>query len=559
MVTGLIAVLLKNIVHITGRELYRNASPTHPQFLYLALPGIGILLTVLYLKYFIKDDLSHGISKVLLSITKNKSRIKFHNTYASVISSTLTVGFGGSVGLEAPIVYTGAAVGSNLSKAFRLDYKTTTLLLACGVAGAFAAIFKAPIAATIFALEVLMIDLNMWSIIPLLVSSVSGAMISYVLMGDNVMFNFSLHDSFEKGNIWYYLVLGVMCGLMSVAFMRQMRFLEKKMALIKKQWQKIVIGAISLGILIFLMPPLFGEGYSTLQFLQGTDPSQIKQLIQFDFFNQNLNYILLFLGIVLLFKGFAVAVTTGSGGIGGVFAPALFIGGVTGYVVAELLNKLSFITVSVRNFSLAGMAGVMAGIMHAPLTAIFLVAEITGGYGLFIPLIVTSATCYLTVKYFEKESIYTRELASKGEVLTHNRDKNILTLMTMKQILETDYISVRTSDSLRCMVDLFRKNEKEIFPVIGNKGELLGMVMLNDIREKMFQEELLDTTFVVDYYQQPSAIIQYKESFEEIMQKFNITSAWFLPVIRDGKFIGMISKSKLYSEYRKLMVQLSDN
>jgi CIC family chloride channel protein len=559
IITGLIAVLLKNIVHFTGHVLYKHSSPTHPQFLYFALPGLGILLTVLYLRHFIKDSISHGISKVLQAISKKHSRIKFHNTYSSVVSSTLTVGFGGSVGLEAPIVYTGAAVGSNLAGFFKQDYKTTTLLLACGVAGAIAGIFKAPVAATVFALEVLMIDLSMWSIIPLLLASVSGAMVSYFFMGDNVMFNFTLHDAFEKKNIALYLILGITCGLISVAFMRQLSFFEKKMAAISNQWQKIVIGSVLLGILIFIMPPLFGEGYLTLQFLQGSNPEQITQLIQFDFLKTNINSILLFLTAVILFKGLAVAFTTGSGGIGGVFAPALFIGGTTGYIVAELINKLSFVNVSVRNFSLAGMAGVMAGIMHAPLTAIFLVAEITGGYSLFIPLIVTSSIAYLTTKYFEKDSIYTKELIKSGELLTHNKDRNILTLLRIENVIETDNISLKTSDSLRHIVELFRKYDKNLFPVLGKENELLGMVMLNDIRDKMFTQELLDTTFVIDYYLQTPAVVDYNASFEQIMKVFDETQSWNLPVLKDGKFVGIIPKSKLYSEYRKLLVQMSDD
>jgi chloride channel protein, CIC family len=559
LITGLIAVLLKNLVHFTSRELYKNASPTHPQFLYLALPGIGILLTVLYLKYFVKDDLSHGISKVLQAISKKFSRIKFHNTYSSVISSTLTVGFGGSVGLEAPIVYTGSAVGSNLAGYFKQDYKATTLLLACGAAGAISGIFKAPIAATIFALEVLMIDLSMWSIIPLLLASVSGALVSYFLMGDSVMFNFTLHDSFEKTNIAYYLILGVTCGIISVAFMRQLSFFEKRIGRIKHLWQKVLLGASVLGILIFLMPPLFGEGYLTLQFLQGNHPDQITQLIQFDFLKSNINTILIFLTVVILVKGLAVAATTATGGIGGVFAPALFLGGVTGFIVGELLNKFTFINVSVRNFSLAGMAGVMAGIMHAPLTAIFLVAEITGGYSLFLPLIVTSTSCYLTTKYFEKDSVYTKELKSKGETLTHHKDRNILTLLKIENIIDTDCINLKTTDSLRHIVDLFRKYDRNLFPVLGEDNELLGLVMLNDIRDKMFNMELLDTTFVIDYYMQAPAVINYYDSFESIMKVFDDTQAWNLPVLKNEKFAGVISKSKLYSEYRKLMVQLSDD
>lgn len=559
LLTGLIAVLLKNIAHLTGQALYKKASPTHPQFLYLALPGIGILLTTLYVKYFVRDDISHGISKVLRAISKTYSRIKFHNTYSSIISSTLTVGFGGSVGLEAPIVYTGSAVGSNLSKTFRQDYKTTTLLLACGAAGAIAGIFKAPIAATIFALEVLMIDLSMWSIIPLLMSSVSGAMISYFLMGDGVMFNFTLHDTFEKKNLAYYLILGLTCGFISVAFMRQLTFFEKKIGAIRYVWQKVLLGAVVLGILIFIMPPLFGEGYLTLQVLQGKNPEQITQLIQFDFLKTNLYTILIFLTLVILFKGLAVAATTATGGIGGVFAPALFMGGVTGFIVAEVLNRFEFISVSVRNFSLAGMAGVMAGIMHAPLTAIFLVAEITGGYGLFIPLMVTASIGYLTVRYFEKSSIYTKELIEKGELLTHNKDRNILTLLKIEKVIETDCISLSPAQSLREIVDLFRKYDRNLFPVLDNENKLIGLLLLNDIRDKMFEHGLLDTTFVKDYYINPPAIINYNWPFEKIMKVFEETQSWNLPVCKDGKFAGLISKSNLYSEYRKLLVQLSDD
>ena len=554
---GLIAVLLKNLVHITGQELYKNASPTHPQFLYLALPGVGILLTVLFLRTFIKDDISHGISKVLKAITKRYSRIRFHNTYSSIITSTLTVGFGGSVGLEAPIVYTGSAVGSNVGSFFKQDYKTTTLLLACGAAGAIAGIFKAPIAATVFALEVLMVDLSMWSIVPLLLASVSGALVSYFLMGDDVMFNFTLHDAFQKQNIGYYIILGIACGLISVGFMRQLSFFEKKFAAITRPWRKVIVGAVILGVLIFLMPPLFGEGYITLQFLQGGDSSQISQLIQFDFLKNNINTILLFLVAVIVFKGLAVAATTGSGGVGGVFAPALFMGGVTGYVVGELLNKLSFVHVSVRNFSLAGMAGVMAGIMHAPLTAIFLIAELTGGYSLFIPLIVTATIGYLTTRYFERNSIYTKELVEKGEALTHHKDSNVLRLMKMSDVIEINHLSVKKTDNLRVVVDDFKRNNRTLFPVVGKHGELQGLLQLDDIRQKMFDHENLDVYKVSDFYH-VQAIIDYNDNFEHIMKVFEQTQAWNLPVVRHREFAGIISRTRIYEEYRDLMLQLSD-
>jgi CIC family chloride channel protein len=340
--------------------------------------------------------------------------------------------------------------------------------------------------------------------------------------------------------------------------MRQLAFFEKRMALVRHTWQKIILGTLVLGLLIFLMPPLFGEGYLTLQFLQGNNPEQITQLIQFDIFKTNYNAILIFLVAVIFFKGLAVAMTTASGGIGGVFAPALFMGGVSGFVVGELLNKFSFIHVSVRNFSLAGMAGIMAGIMHAPLTAIFLVAEITGGYSLFIPLIVTASTCYLTSKYFEKDSIYTKELMEKGEALTHHKDHNILRLLKIENVIETNFINLRPDDTLRHIVERFRRHDRSVFPVLGKEAELLGLIMLNDIRDKMFNQNLLDTTYAADYCNTVTYIIDYHDSFEHIMKVFDEDQANYLPVVLDGKFAGLISKSKLYSEYRKLMVKLSD-
>lgn len=557
IVVGMMAVLLKNLVHITGRELYKNASASHPQFLYLALPGIGIMLTVLFLVYFVKDDISHGISKVMQAISKKNGKIKFHNTYSSVITSTLTVGFGGSVGLEAPVVLTGSAIGSNVASAIKSDNKTTKLLLACGAAAAIGGIFKAPIAATVFALEVLMIDLSMWSIIPLLLASTSGTMVSFFLMGDGVMFNFTQHDMFQKQNLGYYIVLGVACGLLSVAFTRQLTYFEGIFSSIANRWKKVLVGAVLLGGLIFFMPPLFGEGYLSLQFLQGDTPRGITQLIQFEFFKQDHTMVLLFLFLVLMFKGLAVAATTASGGIGGVFAPALFMGGVAGYIVGEMLNRLSFVSVSVKNFSLAGMAGVLAGIMHAPLTSIFLVAEITGGYNLFVPLIVTASISYVTAKYFQRNSIYTQRLVEKGEALSHNKDKNILAMLNIDDVMDCDIPTLKCEDTLRLVVDYFKQNISNDFAVVGPRGELLGMVSLNDIRDKIFDLGNLEDYLVSDYYAPSPAIIRDTDTFETITRLFDATKAWNLPVVRDGVYRGMVSQTKLYGRYREVMMHNS--
>ena len=412
IIGGLSAVLLKNLVHLTGQLVYSDQTG---QFHYwsIILPGVGILLTVLFTTFIAKDNLSHGVAKVLAAIAKDSSRIKRHNTYTSVIASSLTVGFGGSVGLEAPVVYTGAAIGTNIAERFNLNYKLRTLCIACGSAAAIAGIFKAPIAATIFALEVLMIDLSMWSIVPLLLASVSGAMVSYFLMGDSVSFSFALFDHFDKTKIPFYAILGILCGLFSLYFTWQSRRIEHAFSKIKNRYIKIAWGGLGVGILIFLFPPLFGEGYITLQNLLGGIPENTLHNSLFNLLGVGNAYFTIFLLCVLLLKVFASSLTNGAGGVGGVFAPSLFMGGIAGFVFSHSFNKLNWVQLSEHNFALVGMAGVMSAIMHAPLTSIFLIAEITGGYNLFLPLIITSSIAYLIKSYFDKHSIYTYNLAKK--------------------------------------------------------------------------------------------------------------------------------------------------
>ncbi len=559
LILGFVAVTLKNIVHLILNQLFSVSLQVHHQILFFVLPAIGILLSVFFIKYFVNDDISHGVSKVLQAISKKQSRIKFHNTYSSLVTSTFTVGFGGSVGLEAPIVYTGAAIGSNIASAFHQNYKATTLLLACGSAAAVAGIFKAPIAGTVFALEVLMIDLSMWSIIPLLLSSVAATMVSYFMMGSGVAFDFSLFEVFSKRNIPFYIILGLFTGLVSVYFMRQVGFFEKLIKKVHNVYFRIAIGGLIVGLLIYLMPPLFGEGYKTLQIIQGNNPSQIIDLIPFSSISTDFTIILVFLFVIILFKGIAVAFTLGSGGVGGVFAPSLFIGGVSGFIVASAINKVLSLQISVKNFSLVGMAGVMAGVMHAPLTSIFLVAEITGGYGLFVPLIITASISYLTVKIFEKDSIYTKGLMDKGEVLTHNKDRNILSMMKIDDLLEVNFIAVDLNDNLRRILHHFKNYDRNIFPVINENQHLIGILSLSEIKDKLFKDELLNSTFVYDYYTDPPALINYTDSFDVILKLFDTTGAWTIPVIKDGKYIGMLSKSTIFKEYRRLLVQMSED
>ena len=555
---GLVAVLLKNIVHFTEQLVTQGWFAGRVNFLYFGLPLIGILLTVLYLKYFVKDNISHGITRILYAISKRSSYLKPHNTYSSVIASTLTVGFGGSVGLEAPIVLTGSAIGSTLSKLMRLDYWTTTLMLGCGAAGAIAGIFKAPIAAMIFAIEVLMLDLTMWSLIPLMISAVTGTTISYFLLGKGVMFSFTLQDPFVLANLPVYIILGIVCGLISVYFTRGVRLIEGIFSNIKNIYEKLVLGGVILGVLIFFFPPLYGEGYETLKNLLTGQAAELTNNSLFYDLRENHWALIGYVLLVLIFKVVAMAVTNGSGGIGGIFAPALFMGGITGFMVSRIINGFEFLEVSERNFTLVGMAGIMAGVMHAPLTAIFLIAEITGGYGLFSQLIVTAAIAYLTSKYFEPNSVYTHRLAERGELITHHKDKAVLTLLNLETVIERDIKSIKINATLGDLVKIISKSKRNIFPVLDDQGMLEGIILLDNVRDIIFNQALYDKVTVTELMVAPPAIVGIRESMNLVMKKFEETGAWNLPVTDHGKYVGFISKARIFNMYRKLLVEFSD-
>ncbi|MFP4060774.1 MAG: chloride channel protein [Bacteroidales bacterium] len=559
LLSGLAAVLLKNTVHLTHDFLINRLHIDKVNLLYFALPFLGILLTVLFVKFIVKDNISHGISRILYAISKRKGQLRTHNSYSSIIASTLTVGFGGSVGLEAPIVLTGSSIGSNISRLLRMNYKTTTLLIGCGAAGAIAGIFKAPIAAIVFALEVLMLDLTMVSIIPLLISSVTGATVAYFLLGKGVVFSFTLQDPFLLSNLPYYLILGIFCGLLSVYFTKGTMFVEKKLGNIANPYYKIVLGGIGLGLLIFFLPPLFGEGYDTLRTILGGDAREMAHGSLFYGLRNEFGWFMSFLLLILVFKVIAMALTTGSGGVGGIFAPTLFMGGIAGYMVARIINTLQFIDVSERNFALVGMAGLMAGVMHAPLTAIFLIAEITNGYGLFIPLIVTSTIAYLTIMYFEPHSIYHSRLAKRGELITHHKDKAVLTLLKLEKVIEKDFKKISPDATLGDLVHVISKSKRNIFPVIEEDGKLAGIVLLDNIRDIMFNTEMYDETKVENIMIMPPAYVRADEVMESVMNKFEETGAWNLPVIdQEGKYLGFISKSKIFNVYRDILVQFTD-
>lgn len=558
LLSGLAAVLLKSTVHYTRNAIQTIMEQGTLGFLYLALPSVGILLTVLYVKYFVKDNIGHGISKVLYAISRQGSKLKRHNTYTSIVSSTITIGFGGSVGSEAPIVLTGAAIGSNIGQVFKLDYKTITLLLGCGVAGAVAAIFKAPMAGLVFTLEVLMLDLTLGSIVPLLISAITATTLSYLLVGKDVTFAFEMLDSFSLDKIHFYILLGVFCGLISLYFSRTTMRVEARFAKIQSPVKRIAIGGLALGMLIFLFPPLYGEGFETLQSLiNGNATSILDNSILYGF-RDNVWIIIASLGLLLIFKVYAMAATTGAGGIGGIFAPTLFMGGVAGFFLSKLLNSTLGANLNESNFTLIGMAGMMAGVMHAPLTAIFLIAELTGGYGLIIPLMITSTIAFLTNRYFDPHTIYTKRLAMQGDLITHHKDKAVLTLLALEEVIENDFITLDPQNTLADLVEAISKSQRNIFPVVNQENKFLGLVHLDDVRKIMFQRDQYNQIRVQDLMSVPLEKIVIDEPMERVMEKFEATGAWNLPVIDQGKYVGFVSKSKIFSAYRDVLVQFSN-
>lgn len=558
LLSGLAAVVLKNTVHITHAFLQESLPKESANYLFLALPALGILLTILFIKFFIKDNIGHGVSRVLYSISRQNSKIRSHNTYSSIVSSTLTIGFGGSVGAEAPIVLTGAAIGSNIGKFFRMNYKTLTLLVGCGAAGAIASIFNAPLAGIVFTLEVLMLDLTTASIIPLLISAVSATTVSYFFLGRDVVFAYEVVRPFQLHNIPYFIILGVFCGLISLYFMRMVMRVEKRFSRVTNLYKKWIIGSLALGVLIFVFPPLYGEGYEVLHALLEGKSTVIFENTFFYAFQDNYWLLLIALALLIAVKAVATAVTTGAGGVGGTFAPTLFVGGVSGFFVAKLINKFTFIDVSESNFTLVGMAGMMAGVMHAPLTAIFLIAEITGGYTLFIPLIITSTISFLTIMYFEPHSIYTKGLAKRGDLITHHKDKAVLTLLEVGKVVENDFILVYPDETLGDLVKKISKSKRNIFPVVTSDGVFVGVVSLDDIRPIMFDTDVYDSVSIKELMTIPPEFIAIKESMDSVMKKFENSGAWNLPVLDGDRYVGFVSKSKIFSAYRDVLIQFSD-
>jgi CIC family chloride channel protein len=554
---GIAAIILKNAVFYLHHFLTLGFNVKNFNLLYLAYPFFGILLTYLFVKYVVKDQISHGITRVLRAISRDKSIIKPHNMYTSMFASTLTVGFGGSVGLEAPIVFTGSAIGSNIGRLMRLDYHSTTLLVGCGAAGAIASIFKAPITGVVFALEVLMLDLTMSSLVPLLISAATGTTLAYLFMGRGFLFTFNVAEGFKLENLPFYLALGVFTGLISVYFTKANLSLESRFKGIKNGTIRVIAGGLITSFLIFLFPPLFGEGYTTLNALLTGNGSSIFEGSFFYGLPNSFFLMTGFLVLLLIFKVIAMTATNGGGGVGGIFAPTLFMGGVSGFFLAKIVNLIWDNQIPESNFVLAGMAGVMSGVMHAPLTAIFLIAEITGGYQFFIPLTFTSIIAYLTIMSFEPHSIYTKRLAAMGELLTHHKDKSALSMMTIENLIETNFSIVKPEATLGEFVKIVAQSKRNVFPVVDEDNTFLGLIFINAIREIIFEKELYDTTIISTLMYMPEVYIESTATMDDVAQKFSVSANYNIPVLNNGKYVGFVSRANVFSAYRKLVKEFS--
>lgn len=559
LVSGLAAVLIKNSVHLIQSGLTNFFSREYANYLYFAYPTIGVLLALLFIRYVVKQRVGHGIPSVLAGISKHKGKIHRHNMYSSVVSSALTVGFGGSVGLEGPTVATGAAYGSNIASLAHVEYKDRLLLVACATAGAMSAIFKSPIAAVVFSMEIIMLDLTMRRLVPLIMSSATAALTSYFFLGQDVLYPFELQETFTFGDIPFYIVLGILAGFASVYFTEVYVKIGKFFERFTNIYKRLIIGGISLGILIFLVPSLYGEGYEAINScLEGDFSYLFDNSIFYDFKDSILAVIILLIVVVLL-KVVATSITFGIGGIGGIFAPTLFMGSNLGLLFAVVVNYTGLFDINFSNFALVGMAGMIAGVLHGPLTAIFLIAEITSGYGLFMPLMITAAISYATVKIFESNSVYTIQLAKRGELLTHHKDKQVLHLMSVHPLIEDDFSTISIDANLRDLVDVIAKARRNIFPVVDDEGKFYGIIRMDDVRDIMFKPELYDKIKVQELMVTPTETISPTENMEIVTEKFSKTGNFNMVVLDQDKYIGFVSRAKVFSTYRRLLKQFSED
>ncbi|BAX79237.1 hypothetical protein ALGA_0848 [Labilibaculum antarcticum] len=551
------ALVLKTAVY-RGREfLLEGINWSYQNYLFFLYPMIGVGLTLVFKKYIIRDLAKHNVTSLLHAISKRSSIVKFHKTYSSIIGSIITAGFGGSIGLESPIISSGAAIGSNMGRNFHLNYKEITLMLACGASGAIAAIFNTPIAAIVFALEVLLIDLSRFSLIPLLMASVSGAITTKLFLDENILIEFTIIHPFEISDIPFFILLGILSGLVSVYFSRTFLWIESRFEQIKFLRNRMLIGGISLGILIFYFPALYGEGYNIVKALMGGDLQEVFQSSLLENYTHVWYVVILFIGALVIFKVIAASITLGAGGIGGIFAPAVFTGAMLGFLFVFVYNHFQWgEPLSESNFTLVGMASVLGGVLHAPLTGIFLIAEITRGYELIVPLMLSTTISFITAKSFQKESIITAQLAKRGELITHNKDLAVLRFMQLSKVIETDLLTILEDKNLGELVKVISKSKRNIFPVLTEEGYLIGIILLDQVREIMFNDEMYSTP-ISSFMIMPPASISLTDSMERVLSKFTETGAWNLPVLDKGKYVGFVSKSKLFSAYRQHLVEIT--
>ncbi|WP_372750883.1 chloride channel protein [Labilibaculum sp.] len=555
--SGMTALILKTAVY-RGREyLLQGINWSEQNYLFFLYPMIGLGLSQLFKKYIIRDFTKHNITSLLRAISKRNSIVKLHKVYSSVIGAILTAGFGGSIGLESPIISSGAAIGSNMGRYFHLNYKEVTIMLACGASGAIAAIFNTPIAAIVFALEVLLIDLSRFSLIPLLMASVSGALTTKLFLDDDILIEFVIVHPFVIRDIPFFILLGILSGLVSVYFTKIFLRIESRFEKVRLLKNRMLIGGICLGILIFYFPALYGEGYNTVKSLMAGNLDEVFRSSLFENDTQLWYVVVLFLGALVLLKVIAASITLGAGGVGGIFAPSVFTGAMLGYLFVFIYNYFEIgEPLSESNFTLVGMASVLGGVLHAPLTGIFLIAEITRGYELIVPLMLSTTISFITVKSLQKESIITIQLAQKGELITHNKDQAVLRFMQLSKVIETDLMTIPEDANLGDLVKVIAKSKRNIFPVLSEEEFLIGVILLDEVREIMFDKQMYSTS-ISSLMISPPASISYTDSMEIVLSKFKESGAWNLPVLEKGKYKGFVSKSKLFSAYRQHLVKIT--
>lgn len=560
--SALAAQILKLLIHEISHILTSHFDITQTNWLFLVYPVIGIFLTAIFIKYIVKDDIGHGVTKILYAISRRQGHIRPHNCWSSVVASALTIGFGGSVGAESPIVLTGSAIGSDLGRRFNLDHKTLMLMVGCGASGAIAGIFKAPIAGLVFTLEVLMIDLTMASLLPLLVSCLTATCITYALTGTSPMFSFSNLIPFTVERVPTSILLGIFCGFISLYFTRVMNSFEQVFGRLHNMYAKLALGGTVLAVLIYFFPPLYGEGYNTISTILNSATEQgIDSVMNNSLFYGHPSMLLVFLSLIIIAKVFATTATNGGGGCGGTFAPSLFLGCIGGFVFSRVWNEFQLfgIIVPTTNYALLGMGGVMSGVFHAPLTGVFLIAELTGGYSMFLPLMIVSVSSYLTINIFEPHSIYAMRLARKGQLLTHNKDNSILTLMSLDAVIDKERPTLSPDMHLGRIVQIISTSKSIHFAVTGTNGIMLGVLNINSIRRIIFRSELYRKYTAKDLMQQPSVVLHTDDSMSTVMDKFQNSGAGTIPVLKpDGTYVGFVAKARLFAMYRQIMKDFSE-